>query len=185
MSRTSAPDFEAALLPHLDLLYRVALRYTGEPAQAEDLVQDTVLRALRGWDGFRPGSNARAWLLTILRNTFISGYRRARREPVATEPEALERASAAASASSDPAGEFFTRIVDERILAAIEALPEDFREVLVLSDVEGLGYAEIAGIVDAPVGTVKSRLHRARQRLQAELLDYAVAMGYVSGTRHD
>ena len=72
-----------------------------------------------------------------------------------------------------------------QILAAIEALPEDFREVLVLSDVEGLGYAEIAGIVDAPVGTVKSRLHRARQRLQSELLDYAVAMGYVSGTRHD
>jgi RNA polymerase sigma-70 factor (ECF subfamily) len=179
MTDTPNDGFEAALVPQLDLLYRVARRYTGDASRAEDLVQDTALRALRGWGSFRPGSNARAWLLTILRNTFISGFRRSRREPVATEPEVLDRVSATNIAHADPGGEFFDRIVDERILSAIEALPEDFREVLVLSDVEGLPYAEIAGIVDAPVGTVKSRLFRARQRLQAELLDYAVEMGYI------
>ena len=172
-------DFEAAVLPHLDLLYRVARRYTRETPQAEDLVQETVLKALTHWDSFRPGSNARAWLLTILRNTFVSGYRRARREAVSLDPEALDRVSTRPEAAADPAGEFFARLTDERILAAVEALPEDFREVVVLSDIEGMSYAEIAQVLAVPVGTVKSRLFRARQRLQAQLLDYAVSMGWV------
>ena len=172
-------DFETAVLPHLDLLYRVARRYTRETAAAEDLVQETVLKALAHWDSFRPGSNARAWLLTILRNTFVSAYRKARREAVPLEPEALDRVSTRPEAASDPSGEFFARLTDERILAAVEALPDDFREVVVLSDIEAMSYAEIAQVLGVPVGTVKSRLFRARQRLQAELLDYAVSMGWV------
>lgn len=172
-------DFETAVVPHLDLLYRVARRYTRDTPRAEDLVQETVLKALAHWDSFRPGSNARAWLLTILRNTFVSAYRKARREAVPLEPEALDRVSTRPEAAADPSGEFFARITDERILGAVEALPEDFREVVVLSDIEGMSYAEIATVLEVPIGTVKSRLFRARQRLQAELLEYAVSMGWV------
>ncbi|HEU5050409.1 MAG TPA: sigma-70 family RNA polymerase sigma factor [Gemmatimonadales bacterium] len=173
-------DFELEALPHLDTLYRVALRLTGEDAAAQDLVQETMLRALRGWNGFRAGSNARAWLVTILRNTFINDYRRRRREPVPVDLEAVDPwAIYRAVADTDPEGEFFSRIVDARVLEAVDRLPPDFREVLVLSDMEGLGYAEIAAALEIPIGTLKSRLFRARRLLQRELYDYAVAMGYL------
>ena len=174
-------SFEREALPHLDTLYRVALRLTGEDAAAQDLVQDTMLRALRGWAGFLPGSNARAWLVTILRNTFINDYRRRKREPAMLELDgASPHAIYDAVADSDPEGTFFARIVDARVLAAVDALPAEFREVLVLSDMEGLGYAEIAAALDIPLGTLKSRLFRARRLLQRELYDHAVAMGYIS-----
>jgi RNA polymerase sigma-70 factor (ECF subfamily) len=178
---TTPTSFEREALPHLDTLYRVALRLTGEDAAAQDLVQDTMLRALRGWGGFRPGSNARAWLVTILRNTFINEYRRRRREPVMVElDDASPHAIYDAVADADPEGTFFARIVDERVLAAVDALPAEFREVLVLSDMEGLGYAEIAAALDIPLGTLKSRLFRARRLLQRRLYDHAVAMGYIA-----
>jgi RNA polymerase sigma-70 factor (ECF subfamily) len=172
--------FERDVLPHLDLLYRVALRLTGEPANAEDLVQDTVLKAFRAWDRFREGSNARGWLLTILRNTFINDYRRRRRAPALADIDLVDpRAILHEHGGSDPEGEFFRDLVDDRILAAIDALPDEFREVVVLSDIEGLGYAQIAEALEVPVGTVKSRLSRARRQLQAELLDYAIEAGIV------
>lgn len=178
---TSPTSFEREALPHLDTLYRVALRLTGEDAAAQDLVQDTMLRALRGWSGFRPGSNARAWLVTILRNTFINDYRRRRREPATVDLDgAAPHAIYDAVADSDPEGAFFARIVDERVLAAVDALPAEFREVLVLSDMEGLAYAEIAAALEIPLGTLKSRLFRARRLLQRELYDHALAMGYIS-----
>lgn len=177
----AARSFDAEALPHLDTLYRVAVRLTGDPTLAEDLVQDTMLKAYRSWRQYRPGTNARGWLLTILRNTFINNYRRRRLEPVATanleaiEPHAIYRSVE----DSDPEGTFFSRIVDEKVLEAIDALPPDFREVLVLSDMEGLSYAEIAGTLDLPIGTVKSRLFRARRQLQAVLYTHAVEMGYI------
>jgi RNA polymerase sigma-70 factor (ECF subfamily) len=178
---TAPTSFEREALPHLDTLYRVALRLTGEDAAAQDLVQDTMLRALRGWAGFLPGSNARAWLVTILRNTFINDYRRRKREPALLELDGgSPHAIYDAVADSDPEGTFFSRIVDARVLAAVDALPAEFREVLVLSDMEGLGYAEIAAALDIPLGTLKSRLFRARRLLQRELYDHAVAMGYIS-----
>jgi len=178
---TAPTSFEREALPHLDTLYRVALRLTGEDAAAQDLVQDTMLRALRGWAGFLPGSNARAWLVTILRNTFINDYRRRKREPAMLELDgASPHAIYDAVADSDPEGTFFARIVDARVLATVDALPAEFREVLVLSDMEGLGYAEIAAALDIPLGTLKSRLFRARRLLQRELYDHAVAMGYIS-----
>ena len=180
----SAPPAESAferdVLPHLDLMYRVALRLTGEPANAEDLVQETVLKAFRAWGSFRQGTNARGWLLTILRNTFINEYRRRRRAPALVDIDvADQREIAAEHGGSDPEGEFFNLLVDDRILAAVDALPEEFREVVVLSDIEGLGYAQIAQTLEVPVGTVKSRLSRGRRQLQAALRDYAVAAGIV------
>lgn len=177
---TAGLTFDQEALPHLDALYRVALRLTGDPSQAEDLVQDTMLKAYRAWRQYRPGTNAKGWLLTILRNTFINDYRRRKHEPIAmdldaVEPHAIERSIQEA----DPEGAFFSRIVDAKVLEAIDALPQEFREVLVLSDIEGMRYAEIAEALQIPVGTVKSRLFRARRHLQAELYAHAVEMGYI------
>ncbi|HEX6106220.1 MAG TPA: sigma-70 family RNA polymerase sigma factor [Gemmatimonadales bacterium] len=172
--------FDEEALPHLDALYRVALRLTGDPSRAEDLVQDTMLKAYRSWRQYRPGTNAKGWLLTILRNTFINDYRRRKLEPVPMDLEAVEPFAIFRDvAEADPEGAFFARIVDEKVIEAIDALPTDFREVLVLSDVEGLSYAEIAAALEVPVGTVKSRLFRARRQLQAALYTHAVEMGYI------
>jgi len=173
-------SFEREALPHLDMLYRVARRLTGDLTRAEDLVQDTMFKAFLAWDRFESGTNARGWLLTILRNTFINDYRRARRTPVTVDLELAEPHRIHQTvAESDPEGEFFRRVVDERVVAAIDGLPEEFREVLVLSDVEGLPYAEIAAMLEVPLGTVKSRLFRARRQLQAELYEHAVEAGIV------
>lgn len=179
-TRDAARGFEAEALPHLDSLYRMALRLTADPSRAEDLVQETMLKAYRAWAQFRPGTNARAWLLTILRNTFINEYRRRKREPLAVDIDAVEpHAIFRDVATADPEGAFFDRIVDERVLAAIDELPDEFREVLALSDMEGLSYAEIAETLEIPIGTVKSRLFRARRLLQASLYAHAVEMGYI------
>jgi RNA polymerase sigma-70 factor, ECF subfamily len=173
-------SFDDEALPHLDSLYRVALRLTGDAARAEDLVQDTMLKAYRSWQQYRPGTNAKGWLLTILRNTFINDYRRRKLEPVAMDLEAVEpHAIYRDIETADPEGAFFSQIVDEKVLQAVDALPPEFREVLVLSDMEGLRYAEIAETLQVPVGTVKSRLFRARRLLQAALYEHAVEMGYI------
>jgi RNA polymerase sigma-70 factor (ECF subfamily) len=172
--------FDQEILPNLDLLYRVALRYTREPARAEDLVQDTLLKAFRSWERFQPGTSARAWLLAIMRNTFINLYRREKREPISLDLEKLDfQPGASEGEESDPEGAFFEQIVDERILRALDSLPQEFREVMLLSDVEGLPYAEIAQALDIPVGTVKSRLFRARKLMQADLYSHAVEMGII------
>lgn len=177
---TAGRSFDEEALPHLDALYRVALRLTADPSQAEDLVQDTMLKAYRAWRQYRPGTNAKGWLLTILRNTFINDYRRRKHEPVAmdletVEPYALDRSIE----ETDPEGTFFSQIVDDKVLEAIDSLAPEFREVLVLSDIEAMRYAEIAETLKIPVGTVKSRLFRARRQLQAQLYAHAVEMGYI------
>jgi len=177
---TITTSFEETALPHLDTLYRVALRLTRDPSRAEDLVQDAVLRAFRAWDRFEPGTNARAWLVTILRNIFINDYRRSRREPVPVNLDLIEpRLFFHDLAERDPEGEFFSELVDERILAAVDALPTEFREAVVLSDMEGMSYADIAQALGVPIGTVKSRLFRGRRLLQHALYDYAVEAGYL------
>jgi RNA polymerase sigma-70 factor, ECF subfamily len=173
-------SFDDEALPHLDALYRVALRLTADPSQAEDLVQDTMLKAYRSWRQYRPGTNAKGWLLTILRNTFINDYRRRKHEPIAMDLEAAEpHALYRSMQESDPEGTFFSQIVDEKVVEAIDALPTEFREVLVLSDIEGMPYGDIAETLQIPVGTVKSRLFRARQQLQTQLYAHAVEMGYI------
>jgi RNA polymerase sigma-70 factor, ECF subfamily len=177
---TAERQFDAEALPHLDALYRVALRLTGDASQAEDLVQDTMLKAYRSWRQYRPGTNAKGWLLTILRNTFINDYRRRKLEPIATDLEAIEPHAIYRNVEEvDPEGAFFSQIVDEKVLEAVDALPTEFREVLVLSDMEGMSYAEIAEALHIPVGTVKSRLFRGRRLLQAALYDYAVETGII------
>jgi RNA polymerase sigma-70 factor (ECF subfamily) len=179
-SDTKRQTFEAEALPHLDTVYRVALRLAGDELRAEDLVQETMLRAYRSWHQYTRGTNARAWLLTILRHTFINQYRKAKRAAVEVDVHQIEPYTVFHDVhETDPEGAFFDSIVDDEVLRAIDTLPDEFRETLILSDVEGLAYAEIAAITEVPVGTVKSRLFRARQALQRQLYDYAVEMGYI------
>jgi RNA polymerase sigma-70 factor (ECF subfamily) len=180
MSDEKRRSFEEEAIPHLDAVYRVALRLSSNEAQAEDLTQETMLKAYRSWSQYREGTNARAWLLTILRNTFINEYRRARRAGPTVDVTEIESFTVFHEVQdTDPEGRFFDQLVDDDVIGAIDALPDEFRETLVLSDVEGLPYADIARITGVPVGTVKSRLFRARQALQKQLYDYAVEMGYI------
>jgi RNA polymerase sigma-70 factor (ECF subfamily) len=178
----STPEsFEREALPHLDTCFRVACRLTGDPSRAEDLVQETMLKAFRAWHRFRPGTNARGWLLTILRNSFINQYRKQKREPLGVDIDAVDpMAIYHRVGQTDPEGEFFGKLIDRRVLAAIDGLAIEFREVLVLSDIEDLGYAEISSMLEIPIGTVKSRLFRARRHLQEQLYDHAVEMGYIT-----
>lgn len=180
---TDTPDFEVEVLPHLDTLYRVALRLTGDPAAAEDLVQDAILRALKGWSSFRPGSNARAWLVTILRNQFINGWRSRRRAPQQVDVESVPEA--ADGNNPDPEGQFFRNLMDDEVLAALESLPDEFREVVVLGDLEGLPYTEVAEALGIPIGTVKSRIFRARRILQGQLRRYAEDTGLIRPTTEE
>lgn len=173
-------SFEGEALPHLDSLYRYSLRLTGEPARAEDLVQETMVKAYRSWGRYESGTNIRAWLFTILRNTLISQYRRLRNQFESVDIADLEDHTIFDGVQdADPKGRFFDEIVDDRVMSAVDSLQEDYREVLVLSDIEELTYEEIAQVVGVPIGTVKSRLHRARRILQRQLYLYALEMGYI------
>jgi len=174
-------DFESEALPHLDALYGLALRLTaGDEARSEDLVQDAVLKAWRSWDRFAIGTNCRAWLMTILRNTFINQYRRdsSRPHPVDFD-EISEGPGAGRLYDADPEGRVFDRLVNEHVVSAIQELPDEFRVPIVLADIEGLGYQEVAYTLGIPVGTVKSRLFRGRKRLQTRLHRFAEEMGYL------
>jgi len=181
--------FAEEALPHLDAVYRFALGLTRAPDEAEDLVQETFLRALRSWDQYTPGTRAKSWLFTICRNLFLRGRERAKRHEEILAAGAPRTGHAGAEvvnplwsvvSGADPEGGFFEQVVDARILEAIDTLPEDYRTAVVLSDVEGLSYGEIAELTDVPVGTVKSRLFRGRRRLQELLYEHAVAMGYIA-----
>src|SRR2546428_11644761 len=176
-------SFEQEALVHLDALYRVALRLTGNAADADDLVQETMLKAYRSWDQYEKGTNAKGWLLTILRNSFINEYRRRTRHPETVDVDTIEPFAVFGEVQDDdPQGAFFDRIVDDEVLKAIDELPAAFRATLVLSGVEGLRSQGMGKILGVPVGTVKSRLFRARQALQGKLYQYAVSMGYIKGS---
>lgn len=179
--------FDEEALPHLDAVYRFALRLAGSEAEADDLVQETFLRAYRAWDQYTRGTAAKSWLFTICRNVFLRRVERGKRHDEIVE-ENVQRSSEGPDpvnpvwvsvSGVDPEGDFFDSIVDDRIIDAIQELPEEYRTAVVLSDVEGLPYAEIAELMGVPVGTVKSRLFRGRRRLQEELYDYAVAEGFI------
>jgi RNA polymerase sigma-70 factor (ECF subfamily) len=162
--------FEAAAVPHMDALYDAAYRLAGDQATAQDLTQETYLRALRSFDTFRPGSNCRAWLLRIQYNLFCTQYRRGRRLPLVWLDEG-EADPALDLPSPDPGPEEETvRELDrEAVRRAVARLPEDFRMAVVLVDINGLTCAEAAQAMGVPRGTILSRLHRARRRLEAML----------------
>jgi RNA polymerase sigma-70 factor, ECF subfamily len=180
-------EFEQLALRHLDALYATAMRLTRNERDAEDLVQDALLRAYRFFDRFERGTNIKAWLFKILTNTFINRYRRSSKERTLVEgpeQEAVQEqvvSRAAAEAASDPERWYFDRVLSEDVLKAVDALPIDFRMVVILADLQEFSYREIADVLDVPVGTVMSRLFRGRRLLQKALAGYAAESGFVAG----
>jgi len=176
--------FEREALPHVDALYSAALRLSRNPDDARDLLQETVLRAYRFFHQYTPGINCRAWLLTILYNNFRNGYRGADREQVSPTPEDFEREVEGLSArgdqrSSNPEMLISARVLDHEVAAALNALPSDFRTVLMLVDVQELNYQEVAQVLEIPIGTVKSRVSRGRQMMRVSLGAFARRRGLV------
>jgi RNA polymerase sigma-70 factor, ECF subfamily len=174
--------FDREAMAQMDALYSFAFKLTKVREEAEDLVSDTMLRAFQRWRQFQLGSNIRAWLFTILYHAFVSRKRRidAREVPMPETEDGYNRLEPADD--EDPEATFFDSFVDEDIVRAIGALPEEYRSALVMSDVHGLRYAEIARVLGVPEGTVKSRLFRGRRILQGQLRGYAEEMGYLKAT---
>jgi RNA polymerase sigma-70 factor (ECF subfamily) len=176
-------EFEALALAHLDPLYSAALRLTKNERDAEDLVQDTCMRAYRFFDKFERGTNMKAWLFKILTNTFINRYRRKVKERIVvegSERDAVRERFVSRDASdfaANPERYFFDRLLSDDVLRAIDSLPIDFRLVVILADLQEFSYKEIAEILECPVGTVMSRLFRGRKLLQKTLRDYALGQG--------
>ena len=185
-SRHKRTEFERQALAHLDALYGAAYRLTRNARDAEDLVQDSLLRAYRFWDSFQQDSNCKAWLLRIVTNTFINEYQRKKRsrevlDAASAEQDATDGVLVQASAGDkqSPAQMMLNNSVSDDVQRALDSLPDDFRTAVILCDMQGLSYKEIAEIMECPVGTVMSRLFRGRKLLAAALRDFAVAEGYV------
>jgi RNA polymerase sigma-70 factor (ECF subfamily) len=191
-SQAAPPDdpalrerFEREVLPLLPNLYSAALRMTRNPTDAEDLVQETYLRAYRGFSGFEEGTNLRAWMYRILTNTFINSYRKKQREPVTVQEDDLDEwylydKLGESGVQPSAEAEVIRSMPDEDVQKALEALPEGFRLAVLLADVEGFSYKEIAEILGIPIGTVMSRLHRGRRALEKALWERVRERGLVS-----
>lgn len=181
-------QFAEMAMEYMPNLYTAALRMTRNPADAEDLVQETYLRAYRSFAGFEEGTNLRAWLYRILTNTFINSYRAKKRRPEQTDIDDVEDLYLYRRVGALPGGgeigrsaedELFEHFTDSEVKDAIESLPDQFRLAVLLADVEGFSYKEIADILDVPIGTVMSRLHRGRRALQKALLEFGRERGLV------
>ncbi len=184
-------NFVRDAMEYMGSLYSAALRMTRNPSEAEDLVQETYLKAYRAYGGFQQGTNLKAWLYKILTNTFINSYRSKKRRPEITDVEDIEdlylykrlagrEASSQGSFGRSAEEEVLERFSDEDVKRAVESLPEQFRIAVLLADIEGFSYKEISEIIDVPIGTVMSRLHRGRKALQKALLEFGLSHGLVT-----
>ncbi len=178
--------FERDALQYMNQLYAAAMRYTRNPEDAQDLVQDTYAKAYTSFHQFEPGTNLKAWLYRVLTTTFINNYRKDQRRPQTSDSELEDWQLAEASSHTSDQGKSTEDVVlenlpDSDIKNALAQIPEEFRMVVYLADVEGFSYKEIAEIVGVPTGTVMSRLHRGRKQLRDKLTDYARERGYVKG----
>jgi RNA polymerase sigma-70 factor (ECF subfamily) len=184
-----AVRFERDALGYLDQLYGAALRMTRNPSDAEDVVQDAYAKAFASFKQFKPGTNLKAWLYRILTNTYINTYRKAQRQPQVGAGDDIEDWQLAKAASHDSTGlpsaeaSALELVPDSAVTQALDSLSPDFRQVVILADVEGFSYKQIAEIMDTPIGTVMSRLNRARAALRAKLADYAEQQGIGRGRR--
>jgi len=187
--------FEEMAMEYMPSLYTAALRMTRNPSDAEDLVQETYLKAYRGYGGFQEGTNLKAWLYRILTNSFINTYRAKKRRPEETDVEDFEHlylyrrlgGDVGAGIGRSAEDQVLDNITEAEVKEALEALPEQFRLAVLLGDVEGFSYKEIAAILDVPIGTVMSRLHRGRRALQKRLYEFGKERGLVpqsEGTPH-
>jgi RNA polymerase sigma-70 factor, ECF subfamily len=191
MERAETPEerqarFERDALPFIDQLYAGAMRLTRNPSDADDLIQETFAKAFISFHQFEEGTNLKAWLYRILHTSFINIYRKSQRQPQLSagelqEWQTLEQSENATSGLRSAEVEVLERIPTTEVQEALAALPDDFRLAVYLADVEGFSYKEIADIMETPVGTVMSRLHRGRKILRESLLTYATEHGFVSG----
>ncbi|WP_297453130.1 sigma-70 family RNA polymerase sigma factor [uncultured Corynebacterium sp.] len=186
-----AQRFERDAMPLLDQLYGAALRMTRNPADAEDLVQETYIKAFQGFRSYKPGTNLKAWMYRILTNAYINNYRKAQRRPAEYATDDITDSQIAETASHTSMGlrsaevEALEKLPDEEIRDALMSLKEDYRMVVYYADVEGLPYKEIAEIMDTPIGTVMSRLHRGRKQLRDALHNVAVERGFLKEEKGD
>lgn len=182
-------DFQREAIPHMDAVYNYALKITGDEDDANDLVQETYLKAFRFFDKFEKGTNCKAWLFRILKNSYINDYRKNVKEPNKVDYEDVQNFYETIQPNEISSNHFeqdaFSQLLDDEITKVMSTLPEDFRTVIILSDIEGFTYEEISDFVDIPVGTVRSRLHRARKMLYSLLYEYAKDKGYVEKNKNN
>lgn len=175
-------EFETEALPHMSALYSFAVRLTRDRDDAADLVQETYLKAFRFFDKFERGTNCKAWLFRILKNSYINRFRKTSKAPDTVEYDAIEEFYETIRDSSVETSvleeQVFDNALDDEVAKAIESLPEEFRTVIILCDIESFTYEEIAEFIDCPIGTVRSRLHRARKLLAGSLAEYARKRGF-------
>lgn len=172
-------EFEQEAIPHMQFLYSFAYRMTGNEEDAKDLVQETYLKAFRFWDQFEPGTNVRAWLFKIMKNSYINKYRKRIKEPnnKIADDESFE--------TLDFQEHIFENIFEDEIIEALNKLPDEYRTIVILADIEEQTYEEIAKFLSIPIGTVRSRLHRGRKILRKELFEFAKKKGYIKGESKD
>ncbi len=175
-------DFDAEAMPHMNLLRNYAYKITGNQLDADDLLQETFLRAFRFFDKFERGTNCKAWLFRIMKNLFINKYRKNQKEPGKVDYGEIENffdnIRSEKIDSTDLQEKVFSNLLDDELTNALNSLQDDFKTVVILCDLEGLSYEEIADFVQCPIGTVRSRLHRGRKMLQQKLYEYAKQRGY-------
>jgi RNA polymerase sigma-70 factor, ECF subfamily len=175
-------EFKNEALPHINLLHNYAYKMTGNQLDADDLLQETYLRAFRFFHKFERGTNCKAWLFRIMKNLFINNYRKNQKSPNKVDygevENFFENIKSDKMDSSDLQEKVFNNLLDDNVTLALNSLQDDFKTVIILCDIEGLSYEEIAGFVQCPIGTVRSRLHRARKLLGQKLYRYAKSRGY-------
>ena len=177
-------EFEAEAIPHKDILFNFALRTTGNADDAKDLLQETFMKAFRFWDKYEKGTNIRAWLFRIMKNSYINRYRKETREPGMVDYDDVENFYDSirddSTDSNDLQKRMYSNMLSDEVISALQSLPEDFRTVLILCDIEQLTYEEISDFLNCPIGTVRSRLHRGRKMLEEKLHDYALELGFIA-----
>ena len=175
-------EFQLEAVPHMDILYNYGLRLTGNPEDANDLLQETFLKAYRFWDKFEKGTNCRAWLFRIMRNSYINRYRKAVKTPEHVDYDEIKEfyntIREQSTDANDLSEKLYGQLLDDQVATAITDIPEEFRTVVILCDIEGFTYEEAAEFVDCPIGTIRSRLHRGRKLLRDKLFKYAHERGY-------
>jgi RNA polymerase sigma-70 factor (ECF subfamily) len=177
-------EFETEAFPHKDILFNFALRTTGDKDDAHDLLQETFMKAFRFWDKYEKGTNIRAWLFRIMKNSYINRYRKETREPGMVDYDDVENFYDSirddSTDSNDPQKRMYSNMLSDEVTEALQSLPEDFRTVVILCDIEGLMYDEISEFLNCPIGTVRSRLHRGRKMLEEKLYNYAKDRGIIT-----